>query len=140
MLTYPELQVYFISASLKSYGFPRKIKMHAMSYLLLTSFLTIALQFCEAKVGYSYLSKNNGFCASLRLCSKGTFLNEIFSNISSKCSLIVSFCELERSSSSVGDLLGFLMREPIYNPPLSEFPKYIVCLCKILKLVIATEQ
>jgi hypothetical protein len=62
---------------------------------------------------YSYLFKYNGFSASFRLSSRGTFSNETFSNISSKRSSVVSFCRLERSFSSSRDLFDFLTREPI---------------------------
>jgi len=96
--------------------------------------------FVKRTFDYSYLVKNNGFCASLRLSSKGTFFNETFSNISSKRSSVVSFCSLERSSSSSSDLLDFLTREPIGSTSGLELPKSMLCLCKILKLVISTVQ
>jgi hypothetical protein len=64
------------------------------------------------KPDYSYLVKNNGFCASLRLSSKETYFNETFSSISSKRSSRAAFCKLERSSSSNTGFLDFLTREP----------------------------
>jgi hypothetical protein len=62
---------------------------------------------------YSYLFKYNGFSASFRLSSRGTFSNETFSNILSKRSSVVSFFRLERSFSSSRDLFDFLTRDPI---------------------------
>ena len=56
-----------------------------------------ALQSCEeVKPDQSSLVKNNGFCASFRLLSKGAFFNEMFSSISSKRSSMVSLAEVKK--------------------------------------------
>ncbi len=81
--------------------------------------LEVAVQLCEAtKPDYSYLVRNNGFCASLRLSSKGTFLNETFSSISSKCSFMVSSSKIEASFSSVKDFLDLISRKLVDGSPL----------------------
>lgn len=99
-------------------------KMQKKSLIAFVDEFEVAVQFCEAaKLDYSYLIRNNCFCASLRLSSKGTFLNETFSSISSKCSFMAFSSKTEASSSAVRDFFDFILRKLVDSPPLRFFQR-----------------